>query len=104
MEQPAKISENSQIQLDLKTLIMIVGFSISLATTYFTLQAQIDEAKRLPAPEVNKIEFDFKDKLTRSVIEKVEADVKTIKEDLTEIKSFNEKIDDRLYEISKKIN
>ncbi len=103
MEKPTKISENSQIQIDLKTMIMIIAFAISLAGTYFTLQAQIQEAKELPKPEVSKIELDFKDKLTRKVIEKVESDVNTIMNDLTEIKEFNEKIDQRLYEISQKV-
>lgn len=103
MEKPTKISENSQIQLDLKTLIIIIAFTASLAGTYFSLSAQIEDAKNLPAPEVSKIELDFKDKLTRSVIEKVEADVTIIKSDLGEIKENINKMDERLYEISQKV-
>lgn len=54
-----------------------------------------------PAPEVSKIEFSYKDKLTRSVVEGVQADVNTIKEDITEIKESLAKMEERLYDLSR---
>jgi hypothetical protein len=96
------VSENTKLTLDIKTIGLIVAFTISLATTYFTLQAQIQQAMELPKPEVQKIEFDYKDQLVRSTIEQTQADVTTIKEDILEIKSTLTKLDERLYEISKK--
>ena len=42
-----KISEDTEVQLDLKTIGMIVGGAIALAATYFTLQADIELAKEL---------------------------------------------------------
>jgi peptidoglycan hydrolase CwlO-like protein len=54
-----------------------------------------------PKPEVQKIEFEYKDKLVRSTIEKIDSDLSTVKEDVNEIKQSLEKMDERLYEISK---
>ena len=69
---------------------------------YFTLQADIAKAMELPEPEVQKIEFDYKDQLVRSTIELTQEDVKTIKSDIEEIKAQLNKMDERLYEISRK--
>jgi hypothetical protein len=97
-----KISEDTNVTLDLKTIGMIVGFTISLVTMYFTLKADIANAAELPKPEVTQVEFSYKDQLTRTVVEGVQADMTTIKEDVKEIKLQLEKMDERLYEISKK--
>jgi|TARA_Y100000401_G_C8284329_1_gene205220 hypothetical protein len=97
-----KISEDTNVQLDLKTIGMIIGGAVMLAGTYFTLQAQIQEAKELPAPEVSQIEFQYKDELVRSTVEKIELDVNSVKEDVKEMKDKLDKIDERLYDISKK--
>ena len=56
-----KISENTEIQLDLKTIGMLVAGAVSLAAMYFTLQKDIDLAKELPKPEVSRTEYDLKD-------------------------------------------
>lgn len=96
-----KISEDTNVQLDLKTIGMIITGAVLLAGTYFTLQAQINEAKELPKPEVSSIEFQYKDELVRSTVEKIELDVNSVKEDVSEIKEQLQKMDERLYEISK---
>jgi len=96
-----KISEETNVTLDLKTIGMIVGFAVSLASMYFALKADIAEAKELSEPEIQKIEFDYKDKLVRSTIEKIDSDVSTVKEDVNEIKESLAKMDERLYQISK---
>ena len=36
-----KISEDTNVQLDLKTIAMIVGGAVSLASMWFTLQGEI---------------------------------------------------------------
>ena len=95
------LTPDSRFSLTIKELVAAaVGFS-SLIAMYFTLQADIAKAMDLPEPEVQKIEFDYKDQLVRSTIEKIEADVNTVKEDVGEIKESLEKMDERLYEISK---
>ena len=97
-----QIGEDTKLTLDIKTIGMIVGFAVSLSSMYFVLQADIAKAMTLPEPEVSKIEFSYKDKLTRSIVEGVQADMNTIKDDVKEIKDHLNKMDERLYEISKK--
>ena len=60
---------------------------------WFTLQADISEAKELPAPvpdEVTRMEFDMKDQMIRNTI-------MTTQKDVEEIKVTLEKIEDKLY-------
>jgi hypothetical protein len=61
---------------------------------WFTLQADIAEAKELPLPEIDRIEYDLKDELIRQTIMDTQDDVDKILEEI-------EKIDERLYEIQK---
>ena len=96
-----EVNENTKLTLDLKTIILIVGFTVSLVGMYYNLSAQISEAMRLPEPEVSKIEFSYKDEITRATIEGVQISISTIKDDVSEIKAALEKMDGRLYEISK---
>ena len=97
-----RLSPNSKFSLSLKELLAtLIGFT-SLVGVYYTLQADITKAMELPKPEVQKIEFDYKDQLVRSTIEKTQQDVSTIKEDIVEINGTLTKLDERLYEISKK--
>ena len=71
--------------------IVVVPTIISM---WFMLQADIADAKELPAPpdpEVTRMEFDMKDQMIRQTII-------TTQEDVQEIKKSIEKIEDKLYE------
>jgi hypothetical protein len=92
-----QISEETKVTLDLKTIGMIVGFTVTIASMYFVMQADIAEAKELPKPPISKTEWELKDELIRNTIMDTQDDVEEIKETI-------EKIDERLYEITKKIN
>lgn len=96
-----EVSENTKLTLDLKTIGMIVGFTVSLVTMYFSLKSEIALAMTEPQPEVSSIEFQYKDELVRSTIEKIDLDVTTVKSDVSEIKESLAKMDERLYELSK---
>ena len=56
-----KISENTNIQLDLKTVVAIIMITASFVGMYYTLQADIEEAKKLPPIEVERLEYDLKE-------------------------------------------
>lgn len=92
-----KISESTEIKLDLKTIALIIGFSIMLAGTYYQLSAQIQKAMELPEAEVSKLEFTYKDEIVRSTIEKVEKDVVGLQKDIDELKEQLYKMEERLY-------
>ena len=89
-----QIGEDTKVTLDLKTLGMIGAGIISLAGMWFALQADIKEAKELPLPEIDRIEYDLKDELIRQTIMDTQDDVDKILEEI-------EKIDERLYELQK---
>ena len=89
-----KIGEETQVTLDLKTIGMIVGFVLMIAGMWYTLQADIAEAKELPKPVIDRVEYDLKDELIRETIMNTQEDVEEIKETI-------DKIDQRLYEIQK---
>ena len=86
-----ELSEESKFNVSIKTLISIgVGLSVVIGM-YFTLQADIAEAKELPTPEVSRTEYDLKDQLIRETIMNTQSDVEEIKED---IEGMDEKLDD----------
>jgi len=100
-----EISENTQVKLDLKTIGLIVGFTISLATTYLTLSASVtkntEDVISLKENSVNPIEFQYKDELVRSTVKRLEEKQDVLSGDISEIKDQLAKIDERLYQISK---
>jgi hypothetical protein len=91
-----ELSEESKFNVSIKTLISIgVGLSVVIGM-YFTLQADIAEAKELPTPEVSRTEYDLKDQLIRETIMNTQSDVEEIKEDI-------EGMDDKLDELQEMI-
>ena len=88
-----ELNEDTGFNVSIKTLIAI-GFGMaSLISMWFMLQADIAEAKELPAPpdpEVTRMEFDMKDQMIRNTI-------MTTQKDVEEIKVTLEKIEDKLY-------
>ena len=89
-----QVSEETKITLDLKTIGIILFFVATVIGMWFTLQSDIEEAKELPLPVIDRIEYDLKDELIRQTIMDTQEDVDDILDQL-------EKIDERLYEIQK---
>jgi hypothetical protein len=63
-----KISENTNIQLDLKTVIAIIMVTASFVGMYYTLQADIEEARKLPPIEVTRLEYELKEEWNEKMI------------------------------------
>ena len=89
-----ELNEDTGFNVSIKTLIAI-GFAMAtIIGMWFMLQADIAEAKTLPAPtdpEVTRMEFDMKDQMIRNTIITTQEDVEDIKESI-------EKIEDKLYD------
>jgi hypothetical protein len=84
-----ELSEDTAVQISLKTLGGIGVLIFALVGMWFTLQADIAEAKLLPEPqdpEITRMEFDMKDQLIRQTIMSTQEDVTEIKDDLKAIK------------------
>ena len=89
-----ELSEDSKFQISIKILGGIAAGLSVLIGMWFTLQADIAEAKELPTPppsEVTRMEFDMKDQLVRQTIMSTQEDVAEIKDDLDRIE---QKLDD----------
>ena len=88
-----ELNEDTTFKLSIKTMAGIAALIFTLVSMWFILQADIAEAKELPAPpdpEVTRMEFDMKDQNIRLTIQNTAADVEELKEDLDRIE---EKID-----------
>jgi hypothetical protein len=95
-----EISENTKFTLDAKTIGLIIGFTVSLATTYFSLKSEIALAMEKPEPVITQQEYQYKDEIVRQTIMMTQKDVDGIKEDITEIKETLKLLEERLYEIN----
>ena len=90
-----QIGEETKVTLDLKTIGMLAAGIATLVGMWFALQSDIALAKELPAPVIDRVEYDLKDELIRQTIMDTKEDVEHIKETL-------DKMDERLYELQKK--
>jgi len=84
-----ELSEDSTMQVSLKTLGGIAFLIATLVGMWFTLQNDIAEARELPKPTdpvITRMEFDMKDKLIRQTIMNTQEDVSEMKEDMKLIK------------------
>ena len=89
-----ELNEDTGFVLSIKTLVGIGFVLATIVGMWFALQADIAEAKELPAPpspEVTRMEFDMKDQMIRNTIMETKKDVEEIKETL-------DKIEDKLYD------
>ena len=98
-----ELNEDTGFNVSIKTLIGIGAAMATVIGMWFVLQADITEAKELPAnewnpewleklppPSISRMEFDMKDQLVRQTIMDTQKDVEEIKKTL-------EKIEDKLY-------
>ena len=95
-----EISENTKFTLDAKIISLIIGFTVSLATTYFSLKSEIALAMERPEPVITQQEYQYKDEIVRQTIMMTQKDVDGIKEDINEIKETLKLLEERLYEIN----
>ena len=89
-----ELNEDTGFQVSVKTLAGIGAAIATVVSMWFALQADIAEAKELPAPpapEITRMEFDMKDQLVRQTIMSTQSDVTEIKDQLIRLE---DKIDD----------
>ena len=91
-----KISEKTSVNLDLKTIAIIITMAVSVSGTYFTLKADIEENKKAleNGNWVSETEFSLKDEIIRNTIMSNSKKLDAIEEKLNTI-------DDRIYNLNK---
>jgi hypothetical protein len=73
-----KIGEGTEFKIDLKTIISIVVTTSMFVGMYYTLQSDIDDAKKLPPAEIERMEYDLKQEWQTEHIDELEEKVDEI--------------------------
>ena len=87
-----ELSEDTGLQISIKTLIGIAIAIASAVGMYYSLMKEIEVAKQLPEPNISRTEYDLKDQMVRDAIMRTQEQVQEIGKDV-------KVIDERLYEI-----
>jgi hypothetical protein len=90
-----KINEQTEVKLDLKGIIKIVVLTATFVGMYYTLQSDIEEAKKMPPAVIDRIEYDLKQQWQTQHIEKLE-------EKVDEILFWCREVDKEVYKNKKK--
>lgn len=98
-----KIGEDTSVQLDLKTIGIIIAGTISLASMWFTLQGDINalnsKINNFTGDEfVQKLEFQLKDELIRANVIQIDKVTETLKENIQENKEAIKINSEKIYE------
>ena len=93
-----QLNEDTSFKISIKTLGGIAVLIFTLVGMWFTLQADIAEAKTLPEPEVSKMEFQMKDKMVRDAVLNTEKNVEKLEERMIRIEDKMDKLILRYYE------
>ena len=75
-----KISESTEVKLDLKTIISVIIVTASFVGMYYTLQKDIEEAKHLPPSEIQRLEYDLKEEWNSEHITALEERVERLEQ------------------------
>jgi len=90
-----KITEQTEVKLDLKGIIKIVVLTATFVGMYYTLQSDIEEAKSLPPAVIDRIEYDLKQEWQTNHIMKLE-------DEIDELRTWCRTIDKELHIKNKK--
>jgi hypothetical protein len=85
-----ELSKDSKFSISVETLVIIGSVLVTVVGMWFTLNAEIEQAKKLPPSEVSRTEYDLKDQLIRETIINIEDKVDNNGKKL-------DKIEERLY-------
>lgn len=67
-----KINQGTEFKIDLKSVISIIVVTSMFVGMYYSLQADIAEARKLPPAEIQRLEYDLKQQWQTDHIEKLE--------------------------------
>ena len=83
-----ELNKGTKLTLSLETIISGVVTLGMIIGMWFTLQADIELAKELPAPSVSRTEYDLKDQMIRDAVLDTQEDVEEIKKDIKSIETY----------------
>jgi len=73
-----KIGEGTEFKIDIKTVIAIIMITSTFVGMYYTLESDIEDAKKMPPAEIKRMEYDLKQEWQTEHIEDLEEKVDEI--------------------------
>ncbi len=96
-----ELSKDSKFTLSLETAVSIAVTIALVVGMWYTLQADIELAKKLPEPEVSRMEYDLKDQMIRDSIMNTEEKVEKLEEKVDSVKDDTQMINETLLNMNK---
>lgn len=93
------ISASTRIVLTPREMFFIGSVLISLATMYYKLESDIEEAKLLPRPEVTVDYIDLQHQAVMAEVSLAKEEICFVKDNVSEMKDVIKTLDRRIYEI-----
>jgi hypothetical protein len=97
-----ELSKGSKFTISLETAASIAVTIFMVVGLWFNLQADIEEAKKLPEPPVSRTEYDLKDQMIRNSIMNTEDKVEKLEEKVDDIKKDTRSINETLLNMNNK--
>ena len=91
-----QVGKDTKFTLNIETAISIAVTIFMVVGLWFNLQADIEEAKKLPEPPVSRTEYDLKDQMIRNSIMNTEEKVEKLEKKVDDIKEDTRSINDTL--------
>lgn len=91
-----EVGKDSKFTLSIETAVSVVVTIGMVVGLWYSLQNDIEEAKRLPEPEVSRMEYDLKDQMIRDSILNTEGKVDKLEEKVDDIKEDTKMIQETL--------
>ena len=73
-----KINQSTEFKIDLKSVISIIVVTSMFVGMYYSLQTDIEEAKKMPPAEIERMEYDLKQEWQTKHIEDLEEKIDEI--------------------------
>jgi len=97
-----EVGKETKFSLTIETAISILVTVGMIIGMWFTLKADIEEAKELPEPPVSRTEYDLKDQMIRNSIMNTEDKVEKLEEKVDDIKEDTKSINQTLINMNNK--
>ena len=97
-----EVGKNTKFTLSIETAISIAVTIFMVVGLWFNLQADIEEAKKLPEPPISRTEYDLKDQMIRNSILNTEEKVEKLEDKVDDIKEDTRSINETLLNMNNK--
>lgn len=97
-----EVGKNTKFTLSIETAISIAVTIFMVVGLWYNLQADIEEAKKLPEPPISRTEYDLKDQMIRNSILNTEEKVEKLEDKVDDIKEDTRSINETLLNMNNK--